>query len=94
MLTIAAQNLTFPDSLISLYIAFLAWDKFAATHEKDNPGGAFGIAGEVDQDADTEKLTGIAFKLADDLVKEASASIDEDEYSAIRTQIGEFSSEL
>lgn len=89
-----AQNLTYPDSLIPLYIAFLAWDEFAATHEKDNLGGVPGIAGETDQDADTEKLTGIAFKLADDLVKEASASIDEDEYSAIKTQIGEFSSEL
>lgn len=94
ILTAAAQTLTFPDSLVPLYLAFLAWDEFAATHEKDNLGGAPGIAGETDQDGDTEKLTGIAFKLADDLVKEASASIDEDEYSAIKAQIGEFAGEL
>jgi amyloid beta precursor protein binding protein 1 len=89
-----AQTLTFPDSLIPLYIAFLAWDEFAATHEKDGMNGAPGIAGETDQSTDTEKLTGIAFKIADDLVKEASASIDEDEYAAIKSQIGEFAGEL
>jgi amyloid beta precursor protein binding protein 1 len=89
-----AQTLTFPDSLIPLYIAFLAWDEFAATHEKDGLNGAPGIAGETDPDSDTEKLTGIAFKIADDLVKEASASIDEDEYATVKTQIGEFAGEL
>jgi amyloid beta precursor protein binding protein 1 len=89
-----AQTLTFPDSLIPLYIAFLAWDEFAATHEKDGMNGAPGIAGETDQTTDTEKLTGISFKIADDLVKEASASIDEDEYAAIKSQIGEFAGEL
>jgi amyloid beta precursor protein binding protein 1 len=89
-----AQTLTFPDSLIPLYIAFLAWDEFAATHEKDGLNGAPGIAGETDQATDTEKLTGIAFKIADDLLKEASASIDEDEYAAIKSQIGEFAGEL
>lgn len=52
------------------------------------------MPGASDADTDAEKLTGIAFKIADDLVKEASASIDEEEYSAIKTQIGEFASEL
>jgi amyloid beta precursor protein binding protein 1 len=93
-LTCLAQNLTFPDSLVPLYIAFLAWDEFTATHEKDGLGGAPQVPGETNQDSDTEKLTGIAFKITNDLVKEANASIDEDEYAAIKTQIGEFSSEL
>jgi amyloid beta precursor protein binding protein 1 len=57
-------------------------------------GGAPGIAGEKNPDVDAEKLTGIAFKIADDLVKGASASIDEDEYATIKTQIREFMSEL
>jgi amyloid beta precursor protein binding protein 1 len=52
------------------------------------------VPGESDADTDAMKLTGIAFKIADDLVKEASASIDEDDYATIKTQIGEFASEL
>jgi amyloid beta precursor protein binding protein 1 len=86
--------LTFPDSLVPLYIAFLAWDEFAATHEKDGLGGAPRVPGETNTNTDTEKLTGIALKIADDLVKEASSSIDEDEYTSIKTQIEEFTSEL
>ncbi|KAF2829451.1 hypothetical protein CC86DRAFT_346197 [Ophiobolus disseminans] len=89
-----AQSLTFPDSLIPLYIAFLAWDKFTATHEKDGLGGAPHVPGTSDPDTDATKLTGIAFTIADDLVKEAGASIDKDEYAAIKTQIGEFANEL
>ena len=93
-LTNTAQNLTFPDSLIPLYIAFLAWDEFTATHEKDGLGGAPQVPGATDPETDGTKVTGIAFKIADDLIKEASASIDEDEYTAIKSQIGEFASEL
>jgi amyloid beta precursor protein binding protein 1 len=52
------------------------------------------VPGEGDQDTEEQKLTGIAFKIADDLVKEAGASIDEDEYANIKTQIGEFVGEL
>jgi amyloid beta precursor protein binding protein 1 len=89
-----AQNLTFPDSLIPLYIAFLAWDEFTATHETDGLGRAPQAPGETDPDADTEKLKGIAFKIANDLVQEANATIDEDEYATIKTQIGDFASEL
>ncbi|KAH7398333.1 hypothetical protein BKA66DRAFT_199929 [Pyrenochaeta sp. MPI-SDFR-AT-0127] len=89
-----AQTLTFPDSLVPLYIAFLAWDEFVATHDKDGLGGAPGVPGETDPDTDSEKLIGIAFKLTDDLVKDASAQIDEDEYATIKTQIGEFAREL
>jgi amyloid beta precursor protein binding protein 1 len=80
--------------MVPLYIAFLAWDEFAATHDRDGLGGAPQVPGETDQEADTEKLIGIAFKIADDLVKEASASIDEDEYATVKTQIREFASEL
>lgn len=89
-----AQQLTFPDSLIPLYIAFLAWDEFAATHDKDGLGGAPQVPGETDQDTDTEKLVGIAFKIANDLVKEANAKPDDDELDAAKAQIREFASEL
>lgn len=91
-----AQNLTIPDSLIPIYVAFLAWDKFIATHDKDALGGAPKIPGESDADveADSEKVTSIAIKITDDLVKEGGVSIDEDEYSPLKTQIGEFAQEL
>ncbi|KAH7069015.1 NEDD8-activating enzyme E1 regulatory subunit [Paraphoma chrysanthemicola] len=89
-----AQTLTFPDSLIPLYIAFLAWDEFAATHIKDGLGGAAQVPGAHDPEGDSEKLTGIAIKIADDLVKEGNASMDEDEYDTIKEQIGQFAREL
>jgi amyloid beta precursor protein binding protein 1 len=77
-----------------LYIAFLAWDEFIATHDDDRFGGAPRVPGKTDQDIDSDKLTGIAFKIADDLVKEASALIDEEEYATIKSQIGEYAQEL
>jgi amyloid beta precursor protein binding protein 1 len=77
-----------------LYIAFLAWDEFVATHDNDRLGNCPQVPGATDQDTDSEKLTGIAFKIADDLIKEANASIDEDEYATIKSQIGEFAQEL
>ena len=86
--------LTFPDSQIPLYIAFLAWDEFLATHDLDGLGGAPRIAGESDVETDSEKLTGIAFKIANDLVKEANADIEEEEYATIKAQIGEYTREL
>jgi amyloid beta precursor protein binding protein 1 len=91
-----AETLTFPDSLIPIYVAFLAWDKFIATHDKDALGGAPKIPGQSDADVatDAEKVTGIAFKITDDLVKEASASIEEDEYAAVKSQIAESVQEL
>lgn len=86
--------LTFPDSLIPLYIVFLAWDEFVATHDKDGLDGAPQVPGETDPDTDQEKLTGIAFKIIDDLVKDAKVHIDEDDYSTLKTQTGEFASEM
>jgi amyloid beta precursor protein binding protein 1 len=89
-----AQDITFPDSLVPLYIAFLAFDEFTATHDKDASGGALKVPGETDQDADTENVTGIAYKIIDDLVKEAGATIDEDDYSTAKTKTGEFVQEM
>ena len=41
-----------------------------------------------------EKLTGIAFKITNDLINEANSSIDEDDLATAKTQIGEFVREL
>lgn len=89
-----AMQLSFPDSLVPLYIAFLAWDEFAATHDQDGLGGAMKVPGETDPAGDEEKLTGIALKIADDLIKEAASPLDEADYAAVKTQIGEFAREL
>lgn len=80
--------------MIPLYIAFLAWDQFTATHNKDALGGAPQAPGETDPDADAEKLTGIASTMMDDLIKEAGTHVEDPEYSIIKTQIGEFAQEL
>lgn len=92
----AAQKLTFPDALIPIYIAFLAWDRFTATHSLDGLNGAPKPPGSSDADieADIEKVTSIALKLVDDLVKEAVYTIEEQEYDTIRAQIGELAQEL
>ncbi|KAF2800091.1 hypothetical protein K505DRAFT_370498 [Melanomma pulvis-pyrius CBS 109.77] len=89
-----AQNLTFPDSLVPLYIAFLAFDEFVATHDKDALGGAPKMPGETDAETDAEKVTGIAFKIADDLIKEAGTFVEEPDYSDLKTRTGEFVQEL
>ncbi|KAF2265798.1 hypothetical protein CC78DRAFT_559682 [Lojkania enalia] len=89
-----AQTLAFPDSLIPLYIAFLAWDEYVATHAKDALGGVPKVPGETDVETDTEKVTGVAIKFLNDLVKEAAAHIEEDELYIIKAQTGEFAQEL
>jgi amyloid beta precursor protein binding protein 1 len=89
-----AQTLTFPDSLLPLYIAFLAFDEFVATHDKDALGGAPLMPGETDADTDTEKVTGIALKITDDLINEAGTFIEESDYSTLKTRTGEFVQEL
>lgn len=52
------------------------------------------MAGEVDPDADTEQVTGIAYKIIDDLVKEAGITLDDEDSSTVRTKTGEFVQEM
>ncbi|KAL1656007.1 hypothetical protein SLS61_001571 [Didymella pomorum] len=89
-----AQELTFDGTLLPLYIAFLAWDEFTATHNKDALGGAPQAPGETDADTDAEKLTGIAHKIMDDLINEAKTRVEDPDYSAIKTRVGEFAQEF
>lgn len=94
-----AMQLTMPDSLIGLYIAFLAWDEYVATHSSaaSSAGGA-GLkapgSGADDFETDTSKVTGIAHKIIDDLIKEADTFIEEPEYSETKTKVGEFCLEM
>lgn len=91
-----AQSLAseFPDYQIPLYIAFLAYDEFAATHDKDALGGAPKVPGETDPDTDAEKVKGIALKIIDDLIKEASEFIEDPEYSEVKSRAGDYVQEL
>jgi amyloid beta precursor protein binding protein 1 len=77
-----------------LYIAFLAFDEFVATHDKDALGGAPKVPGETAPDEDAVKVKGIAFKIISDLVEEAGASLDDDDLSTVREKTGEFVLEL
>lgn len=91
-----AQKLTFQDALLPIYIAFLAWDKFTATHEADGLAGAPRVPGSsnADLEVDTGKVTSIALKLADDLIKQGSYMIDEEDLTTAKTQIGELAQEF
>ena len=79
-----------------MYIAFLAWDKFIATHDADGFAGAPKVPGENDSevDFDTEKVTGIALTILDDLIKEASASLEDEDLDTVKTSTREFAQEL
>ena len=75
------MKLTDPDSLILIYIAFLAYDIFTTSHLSDNLASSFRAPGSDDSlfDADTDKLTGIASKIVKDLFHAADSEIGEEE---------------
>ncbi|KAK5121424.1 hypothetical protein LTR85_005256 [Meristemomyces frigidus] len=94
-----AMELTMPDSLIGLYIAFLAWDEYVATHSSPaSEAGGEGLkvpgSGADDFEGDTEKVTGIAHKIMDSLIKEAGTSIEDPEYSEVKDKVGSFCMEM
>lgn len=97
--TTMAMELTTPDSLIGLHIAFLAWDEYIATHRSSakSAGGELPKvpgSGPGDFEADTEKMTGIAHKIVDSLIKEAGTFIEDPEYSEVKENVGKFCMEL
>ncbi|KAK5131616.1 hypothetical protein LTR08_000803 [Meristemomyces frigidus] len=93
-----AMELTMPESLIGLYIAFLAWDTFVATHSSpahEAGGQALKVPGSgEDWEADTEKVTGIAHTVVDNLIKEAGTLIEDPEYAELKQKVSEFVQEL
>lgn len=89
-----ANTISFPDSLTPLYIAFLAWDEYVATHDKDGLAGAPKVPGETDPEVDTEEVTGIALKIVDDLLKATDVTPDEEDLASINKRTGAFVQEL
>ncbi|KAK4544915.1 hypothetical protein LTR36_003820 [Oleoguttula mirabilis] len=94
-----AMELTMPESLIGLHIAFLAWDEYIATHSSpasEAGGQALKVPGSGvdDFESDTEKVTGIAHTILDGLIKEAGTFVEDPEYSDVKAKVGEFCLEI
>lgn len=85
----AGMALEDESSLILLYIAFLAWDEFCATHFGDALLSAPGFA---DVDTDAEKFTGIAQKILSNLIAESGVSLDDED--DVNAKVGEICAEL
>jgi amyloid beta precursor protein binding protein 1 len=95
------NNLTSPESLLGLYIAFLAWDEFIATHAtsaSELGGQGLRLPGsgtsESEVSADAEKLTGIAHTLTDAMISEAGTRIENPEYDLLRESLSKYCVEL
>jgi amyloid beta precursor protein binding protein 1 len=90
------QELTNPESLIGLYIAFLAWDQFIATHTSPSGGEGLKVPGSGAEDfqTDTLKLQGIAHKILDDVIKEAGTFLQDPEYTKVKTGVAKLCLEL
>lgn len=97
-----AQDLTNPESLIGLYLSFLAWDVFIATHSPPttaapmistlNTPGSTRTTEAFEKD--TARLTSIAHALVDCLINEAETRIEDPEYISIKTKVGRYCTEL
>lgn len=88
-----------PESLIGEYIAFLAWDEFVATHftsSKAAGGEAVRVPGSLDAEleADTERVTGVAHKIIDSLLKEAGERMEDPEYSELKDRVANVVTEM
>ncbi|TKA65616.1 hypothetical protein B0A55_07290 [Friedmanniomyces simplex] len=94
-----AMELTVPESLIGLHIAFLAWDEYVATHStpaSQAGGAALKVPGSGADDfsIDTQRVTGIAHKIVDSLIKEAGTFVEDPEYSEAKERVGKFCMEI
>lgn len=89
-------KLTDTDSLILLYITFLAYDSFRAAHPADPLQGCPRAPGDGDgvAEADAEKLAGIAHKFLNDLIKQAGTFVEEPEYSELKGNISNIAQEM
>jgi amyloid beta precursor protein binding protein 1 len=92
----AANELTNPESLLLLYIAFLAYDEYvtarklsdtpAAASEKDTTGDSY--------DTKCEKITALSYPMLTATLKEANESIDEPEYTEVKAMLEKHIREL
>ncbi|SMY27522.1 unnamed protein product [Zymoseptoria tritici ST99CH_1A5] len=88
------QELTNPESLVGLYIAFLAWDEFVATHHAGNQTLTPPGLSDTSFEDDCTRLTGIAHKMIDTAINNAGTRIEEPEYSQARSKVEKWCIEL
>lgn len=87
------NQLTNPESLLGLYLSFLAFDDFVATHS-DPTTTADGVSALIapgepgaDYASDATKLTGIAHQIIDNLINEAGTRVEDPEYSELKEEV-------
>ncbi|KAF7186172.1 NEDD8-activating enzyme E1 regulatory subunit [Pseudocercospora fuligena] len=91
------NELTNPESLVGLYIAFYAWDLFAASHDSGaavSVGTALQAAGAHNYEQDADKLAEVAQTVVDGIINVAGTRIEDPEYSNIKTTVGNYAREL
>ena len=89
-----AGDLTNVDSLILVYIAFLAYDAYVASHGMQSQIGLRGGEASDSPTIAVDKTSGIAHTIIDDLIKEAGIFVEDPEYSEVRTATGNIVREL
>lgn len=98
-----SSRLTDTDSLLGLYIAFLAFDSFTATHSTptttsstSTDTSSIRVPGSTDSEleADEAKLTGMAHKILDDLLDEAGVRIEDPDYTELKDRLGRICVEM
>ena len=77
-----------------LYIAFLAYDSYAASHAKEGQVGFARGESSDNLDVEAQKITGIADTLIDELIKAAGTFVEDPEYSDIKDSAGKIVREL
>ncbi|GAB7362686.1 hypothetical protein MBLNU230_g2995t1 [Neophaeotheca triangularis] len=98
-----ANDLTNPESLLPLYLAFIAWDEFIATHSSSptsnptapsslTPPGSTRTPQAFEQDA--SKLGSVAHSLMDSLIKEAASFVEEPDYGNLKLRLQKYCTEL
>lgn len=93
------KELSNSESLAALYVAFLAWDEFVATHSSEpqvTGGQGLKVPGSVlaDHQVDTLRLEGIAHNIINGVIAESGTPLQEQEISKVKNRVGELCVEL
>lgn len=87
-----------PDSLALLYLAWLAWDEFNASHPATTQPMEPRVPGSLNDTAeltaDEQKLSSIAHHILDDLIKQNSTTVDNPGYDELLENLSAICIEL
>ncbi|KAF2755440.1 hypothetical protein EJ05DRAFT_502901 [Pseudovirgaria hyperparasitica] len=90
----AALSLTDPDSLVLLYIAFLAYDSFISSHTTGGLGSASVVPGENNTESDVEMMASMAYAITDDLIQQSGIAMSASEQTVAKGKIEQYVREL